>query len=98
MNHGGQNSVMDGIAYGASQLVCPGKVFGCRFNAESAVRAGVVISLEHSDFNVESVRNAINYLTENVDTFRASVAELHCELVALGGADRVIDTIEDVLN
>lgn len=46
VNHGGQNSMMDGIAHGSPQLICPGKVFERRFNAKAAERCGIGLSLE----------------------------------------------------
>ena len=56
VNHGGQNSMMDGIAYGSPQLICPGKVFERRFNAKAAERCGIGLSLEQSCFDVPTVR------------------------------------------
>lgn len=97
VNHGGQNSVMDGITYGAPQLICPGKVFERRFNAESATRTGIGISLEHTDFNVESVRTALHRLLEGGEAFRAAADTLRGNLLALGGTDKVISTIEAAL-
>lgn len=97
VNHGGQNSVIDGITYGAPQLICPGKVFERRFNAESAVRTGMGISLEHTDFNVESVRTALTRLLENSETFRSAADTLRHNLFALGGTNKVINTIETKL-
>lgn len=85
---------MDGIAYGVPQLVCPGRVFERRFNAEAAVRCGIGISLEHDRFDAENVRRALEDLLENAAEHRRAAETLRSRLGALGGADRVIDLIE----
>lgn len=35
INHGGQNSIMDGFLCGVPQLICPGRVFERKYNADS---------------------------------------------------------------
>ena len=39
VHHGGQNSMMDALAYEVPQVVVPGRVFERQFNAEAVVRA-----------------------------------------------------------
>ncbi len=93
VNHGGQNSMMDGIAYGSPQLICPGKVFERRFNAKAAERCGIGLSLEQNCFNVPTVRRALKQLLEDAAEYRASAASLRSRLFELGGTNRVIDSI-----
>ena len=38
VHHGGQNSMMDALAYEVPQVVVPGRVFERQFNAEAALR------------------------------------------------------------
>ena len=90
VNHGGQNSMMDGIAYGSPQLICPGKVFERRFNAKAAERCGIGLSLEQSCFDVPTVRKTLEQLLEG---YRASAESLRNRLSELGGMNRVIDSI-----
>lgn len=97
VNHGGQNSVMDGIAYGAPQLICPGKVFERRFNAKASVRNGVGISLKHERFDEETAREAIRQLVDGQKRFQEAASVLRCELSTLGGATKVLDVMESRL-
>ena len=93
VNHGGQNSMMDGIAYGSPQLICPGKVFERRFNAKAAERCGIGLSLEQSCFDVPTVRKTLEQLLEDAAGYRASAESLRNRLSELGGMNRVIDSI-----
>ena len=93
VNHGGQNSMMDGIAYGSPQLICPGKVFERRFNAKAAERCGIGLSLEQSCFDVPTVRRTLEQLLEDAARYRASAAFLRNRLTELDGTNRVIDSI-----
>ena len=51
INHGGQNSIVDGLIHRVPQIMVPGKVFERKYNASSiaAHGAGVVASLEEFD-------------------------------------------------
>ena len=51
INHGGQNSIVDGLLHGVPQMMIPGKVFERKYNADSVAEngAGVVISVENFD-------------------------------------------------
>ena len=93
VNHGGQNSMMNGIAYGSPQLICPGKVFERRFNAKAAERCGIGLSLEQSCFDVPTVRKTLEQLLEDAAAYRASAESLRNRLSELGGMNRVIDSI-----
>ncbi len=93
VNHGGQNSMMDGIAHGSPQLICPGKVFERRFNAKAAERCGIGLSLEQSCFDIPTVRRTLEQLLEDAAGYRASAASLKNRLSELGGANRIVDTI-----
>ena len=87
VNHGGQNSMMDGIAYGSPQLICPGKVFERRFNAKAAERCGIGLSLEQSCFDVPTVLRTLEQLLEDAARYRASAAFLRNRLTELGGTN-----------
>lgn len=85
--------MMDGIAYGSPQLICPGKVFERRFNAKAAERCRIGLSLEQSCFDAPTVRRALKQLLEDATEYRASAASLRSRLFELGGTNRVIDSI-----
>lgn len=93
VNHGGQNSMMDGIVYGSPQLICPGKVFERRFNAKAAERCGIGLSLEQSCFDAPTVRRTLEQLLGDGAGYRASAESLRNRLTELGGTNRVIDSI-----
>lgn len=95
VNHGGQNSVMDGMAFGAPQLICPGRVFERRFNAEAAARNGVGVVLEHERFEAEAVREAIGRLVDGREAFRQAACALRRQLSGLGGAVKVMDVMSE---
>lgn len=97
LNHGGQNSVMDGIAYRVPQIVCPGKVFERRFNAQSAERAGVGIVLEHGCFDAAHLHATFGELTKRGKAMRDAADALCEEMASLGGASGVLDAIEHSL-
>ena len=97
VNHGGQNSVMDGIAFGAPQLICPGRVFERRFNAEAAARNGVGVVLEHERFDAKNVREAIARLVDGQEAFQKAACVLRSEFADLGGTGTVLSTMESVL-
>lgn len=93
VHHGGQNSMMDGIAFETPQLICPGRVFERRFNAKAAERCGIGISMEETCFDVRTVREALKRLLEDASGYRASAESLRSQLSGLGGANRVIESI-----
>lgn len=93
INHGGQNSMMDGFLYGVPQLVCPGRVFERQYNAESVVRNGAGLAPGLSDFRDDVIRDSVQRL--NADCrFREHAESLGRSLAALGGAQTVADYIE----
>lgn len=97
INHGGQNSLMDGIRYETPQLICPGNVFERQFNAQAATRAHLGQTLEAKEFTPCNVRAALMNLIAQQDTMRNNAHVLRERLVALGGANAVLDTIEHTL-
>jgi hypothetical protein len=92
INHGGQNSMMDGFLYGIPQLVCPGKVFERKYNADSVVKNGAGIAITTSEFSPDSVSKAVYRLTSN-ESFRTNAEKLGKSLRCLGGASAVLDYI-----
>ena len=86
--------MMDGIAYGTPQLICPGKVFERRFNAEAATRNGVGMSREYGQFDVGAVHDAIERLIDGRKGFQEAASVLRSELAVLGGATRALEVME----
>ncbi len=62
INHGGQNSIMDGFIYGIPHLVCPGKNFERKYNANSVEKNKTGITIGLSEFRTDVIKDAIDQL------------------------------------
>lgn len=94
VNHGGQNSVMDALAYGVPQVIYPGNVFERRFNAQSIASAGAAIQLD--SFTETALLAAVTSATEN-DSIAMEAAGVRDSLSALGGVSTIVSEMEDML-
>jgi len=92
INHGGQNSIMDGLLHGVPQLVVPGKVFERRYNAESLVNnnAGAIIS--HTEFKGTFIRSKAESLIQS-EKVHENAKKLGKKLELQGGIDNIIQCI-----
>ena len=93
INHGGQNSMVDGLLHSVPQIVVPGKVFERKYNAACILdnHAGMVI--EQSDFNARLVRKAAEKAISNDRMYRATL-KLGNEFRTAGGLQTIIREIE----
>lgn len=55
INHGGQNSVIQGLQYEVPQLIISGNVFERQYNAESISNKGAAVILSNKDFNWKTI-------------------------------------------
>jgi len=94
IDHGGQNSVMDGLRYGVPQLICPGQVFERRFNAQSVAEHGAGRVLSLPEFTAVNVRGAALQMTAE-PSYAQNARALGISLAALGGADAVVRAIRE---
>lgn len=94
VNHSGQNSIMDGIAYCVPQIMYPGRVFERAYNARSVETAGAGIDLSDRGFNADSLRAALSTV-ESSERFQESARALKAELASLGGAGMIVQGISD---
>lgn len=92
INHGGQNSIVDGLLHGVPQLMVPGKVFERIFNAESVEKAGAGKVLPHEDFNADVIRETAEGLIASKE-MRDNSRELGTKLIRDG-----LMTIVDAIN
>jgi hypothetical protein len=92
LNHGGQNSIADGLLYGVPQLIYPGKVFERQYNAESIVKNKAGIRLAEGEFTAEKLRESVRTLTLD-GSFRENSIRLGKLLTAPGGTDAVTRSI-----
>lgn len=91
VNHGGQNSIMDALAYGVPQAMYPGGVFERRFNAASIARVHAGITLEA--FNADALLHAFEVAQGDASLAEGARA-LREELSSLGGAKRIVEAVE----
>ena len=91
VHHGGQNSMMDALAYAVPQVVVPGRVFERQFNAEAVerTRCGLSVRAPKPAFIVEA---ALRLVDET--SLSDGLARLRDELSALGGTERIVSEVE----
>ena len=92
INHGGQNSIIDGLTHSVPQIVVPGKVFERIYNADSLVKNNAGICISHKDFTADNVRNAADRIISSTDIAR-NVKTLGEKLRHAGGVKRIVDSL-----
>lgn len=94
VHHGGQNSTMDAFAHAVPQVVVPGKVFERIYNARSVEQAGAGVALE--SFDAQGLVSACERVAED-PSYAENAQTLHDILASLGGASRIVKTVESRL-
>ena len=89
INHGGQNSIVDGLLHGVPQIMVPGKVFERKYNAESVADADAGIVIDFRYFDAVHVKNAFEEITSS-DTMSDSSRTLGDLLRNAGGITNII--------
>lgn len=89
INHGGQNSVIDGLIYGVPQLICPGKVFERKFNASSVVTNKAGLAVSYKEFNAQTINKYANMIISD-SIYKENAERLGDILTRLGGVENVI--------
>ena len=93
INHGGQNSMTDGLINSVPLLICPGKVFERKYNASSVVNTGAGLELSYEDFNAENIRMKADSIIED-ESFSKQAAMLGRRLLQLGGCSNIVRECE----
>ena len=94
INHGGQNSVIDGLVYGVPQLICPGRVFERIYNGKSVEKVGSAKVLEHNRFKSEIIKNECEELISD-DSFRKNSKSIGDKLKSFNGIDCILDVMNE---
>ena len=91
VHHGGQNSMMDALAYEVPQVVVPGRVFERQFNAEAVerTRCGLSVRAPKPALIAEA---ALRLVDEPALT--SGIRGVRDELSALGGTGRIVREVE----
>lgn len=93
VHHGGQNSMMDALAYQAPQVVVPGRVFERQFNADAIerTRCGLSVRAPKPALIAEAARRLVDETS-----LSDGLARLRDEMSALGGTERIVSEIEEI--
>ena len=93
VHHGGQNSMMDALAYEVPQVVVPGRVFERQFNAEAVerTRCGLSVRAPKPALIAEAALRLVNETS-----LSAGLARLRDELSELGGTERIVREVEEI--
>lgn len=93
VHHGGQNSMMDALAYQVPQVVVPGRVFERQFNAEAVerTRCGLSVRAPKPALIAEAVRRLVDETS-----LSAGLPKLRDELSELGGTERIVGEVEEI--
>ena len=94
INHGGQNSMIDGLIYGVPQLICPGRVFERIYNGKSVENLGAALVLNLDEFRAEIIKAESEKLI-NDNAFRENSKLIGDKLKSCGGIDCIIDAINE---
>lgn len=95
IHHGGQNSTMDAFAYGAPQVIVPGRVFERLYNAESVEKAGAGVRL--GAFTPEALRDACQRVVQD-PSFAEATHSIRQSLASSGGAAHIEARISELVN
>ena len=93
VHHGGQNSMMDALAYEVPQVVVPGRVFERQFNAEAVerTRCGLAVRAPKPGLIAEAALRLVNEVA-----LSGGLTKLRDELSALGGTERIVREVEEI--
>ena len=94
INHGGQNSMIDGLIYGVPQLICPGRVFERIYNGKSVENLGAAKVLSIDEFKSEIIKAESEKLI-NDKGFRENSKLIGDKLKSCGGIDCILDAINE---
>ena len=93
VHHGGQNSMMDALAYEVPQVVVPRRVFERQFNADAVerTRCGLSVRAPKLALIAEAALRLVNETS-----LSAGLPKLRDELSALGGTERIVREVEEI--
>lgn len=94
INHGGQNSVIDGLIYGVPQLICAGKVFERKYNAGSIVKIGAGLEILYKEFAGRNIKALADKIILK-EKYRENALKIGKVLLSLGGTENIIHSLEN---
>ena len=94
INHGGQNSMIDGLIYGVPQLICPGLVFERIYNGKSVEDLGAAKVLSLEEFKSEIIKAESEKIINDAG-FRENSKLIGEKLKSFKGIDCILDSINE---
>ena len=88
INHGGQNSIVDGLVNKVPMLICPGKVFERKYNASSVTKLGAGLTADADKFDASTVKELSSRILEE-PSFSINASSLGKRLLSYGGVEEV---------
>lgn len=89
INHGGQNSMVDGLIHGVPQIVIPGNVFERKYNAECIDKKNAGVIVPTGEFTPDVIRSNAERLIGS-EEIRNKASELGAELLYAGGVETIL--------
>ena len=95
VHHGGQNSMMDALAYEVPQVVVPGRVFERQFNADAVerTRCGLSVRAPKPALIAEAVLRLVDE-----PALTSGIRGVRDELSELGGTERIVREVEKLVD
>ena len=92
INHGGQNSIADGLLHGVPQIMIPGKVFERKYNADSIEKNNAGATLSSEEFTSDSVRRTAERVIGS-EVMMENARKLGDKLISAGGIETILQEI-----
>ncbi len=92
INHGGQNSIVDGLLHKVPQIMVPGKVFERKYNAGSVEENKAGIAVSEKNFIPAYIRDTAERVIRS-EKMSANAAALGKELTEAGGIRIITEEI-----
>ncbi len=92
INHGGQNSIVDGLIHGVPQIMIPGKVFERRYNAQSVADNEAGAAITYQELSSSKVAAVSGKLISSKQVAE-NAKRLGDKLVSVGGVKIILREI-----
>ena len=96
INHGGQNSIADGLIHGVPQIVIPGKVFERRYNAKMLKENKAGVCMSAGDFTADRLKHIAEKAAVS-GRMRENAKLLGDKLLNKGGIKLIAESIKENL-
>ena len=95
INHGGQNSMADGLIHGVPQIVVPGKVFERKYNAGCIEKNNAGALVTAGEFTSDVIRRKAEMLISSEEV-RDNARRLGSKLLNAGGTETILREIRNM--